>query len=76
MTVLIIIALLILGFCILLRQVLKSNDDIDLMVSIRKGEMNVKKKKSKTKPPLQTAPRGGVAPRRCGLKVKQGRKVR
>jgi hypothetical protein len=47
MTVLIIIALLILGFYILLRQVLKSNDDIDLMVSIRKGEMNVKKKKSK-----------------------------
>lgn len=47
MTVLIIIALLILGFYILLRQVLKSNDDIDLMVSIKKGEMNVKKKKSK-----------------------------
>lgn len=36
--------LLILGFYLLLRLVLKSKDDIDFMVNFKKGEMNVKKK--------------------------------
>lgn len=38
--------LLILGFYLLLRLVLKSNDDVDLSVNFKKGEMNVKKKKN------------------------------
>jgi hypothetical protein len=35
------------GFIIMLRQVLKSNDDVDLTVNIKKGEMSVKKKGKK-----------------------------
>jgi hypothetical protein len=47
MTLIIMIAiLLILGFYLLLRLVLKSSDDVDFNVNFKKGEMSVKKKKS------------------------------
>ena len=47
MTLIIIFSiLLILGFYLLLRQVLKSSDDVEFSVNFRKGEMNVKKKKN------------------------------
>jgi hypothetical protein len=35
------------GIIIMLRQVLKSNDDVDLTVNIKRGEMSVKKKSKK-----------------------------
>jgi|GEM_PF-5124347 len=38
--------LFILGFIVLLHQVLRSKDDVDLTVSFKKGEMNVTKKKN------------------------------
>ena len=43
----ILLALVIIGLIIMLRQVLKSDGDINLTVSLRKGEMNVRKKKAK-----------------------------
>lgn len=45
-TIIILSSLVFLGFIIMLRQVLKSNDDVDLTVNFKKGEMNVKKKKN------------------------------
>lgn len=48
MTILIILMILMfLGFIAMLYQVLKSNDDVDLTVNLKKGEMNLKKKKNK-----------------------------
>lgn len=38
--------ILFLGFTIMLHQVLKSKDDVDLTVNLKKGEMNLKKKKN------------------------------
>jgi len=42
----IILSILFIGFIIMLHQVLKSKDDVDLTVNLRKGEMNIKKKKN------------------------------
>jgi hypothetical protein len=42
-TLLIFTGLVIIGLIIMLRQVLKSRDEVDLRVSIKKGEMSVKK---------------------------------
>ena len=44
-TIIIVSTLLFAGFIVMLHQVLRSKDDVDLTVSIKKGEMNVKKKK-------------------------------
>ena len=37
--------LLVLGLITMLHQVLKSKDDVDLKVNLKKGEMSVKKKR-------------------------------
>jgi hypothetical protein len=42
-SIIIIGCLLFGGFIIMLRQVLKSKDDVDLTVNIKRGEMNIKK---------------------------------
>lgn len=41
-----ILGVFIVGFIIILYQVLKSKDDVELTMNVRKGEMSVKKKKS------------------------------
>ena len=38
--------LLVLGLIIMLHQVLKSKDDVDLKVNLKRGEMSVKKKRN------------------------------
>lgn len=37
--------LVFLGFMAMLHQVLKSKDDVDLTVNLKRGEMNLKKRK-------------------------------
>jgi len=44
--IIIVSILLFVGFIIMLHQVLRSKDDVDLTVNIKKGEMNVKKKRN------------------------------
>lgn len=45
-TIIVTLILFVVGLIILLYQILKSNDDVDFKVNIKKGEMSVKKKRS------------------------------